>query len=327
MPFEIDMLNVGNADAIILRYIDEKELEYVILIDAGKTKAHGIQVVNHINKYTNKKHIDLAISTHPDKDHIGGFEYVVNNVDIKEFWIHDPKSHVEIDDKIIKSFNELEALDISKGLKHVCESLSLSKDLISLIDEKDIRRYEPLEGREHLTIPIKILGPTKDYYEEKLAAFRDFDKLFESLVALEKAEILEENWIDELSRFDKKADKSNENNSSAIALFAADNRKVLFTSDAGPEALQKVIDKYNLEDLHFLDVPHHGSQYNINTDIMDVFKPKTAYISCIGDYPSETIVKYLKGKGTKVYSTKVHGQLRYSVKIPSRPGWSTATPM
>lgn len=36
MPFEIDMLNVGNADAIILRYFDKNDHKFIVVMDAGK---------------------------------------------------------------------------------------------------------------------------------------------------------------------------------------------------------------------------------------------------------------------------------------------------
>lgn len=93
MPFEIEMLAVGVADAIILRYIDPSDQEFVILIDAGNKK-DGKKVVDQIKRWNRNKYIDLAICTHPDSDHIGGFFYVVDNIDIKEFWIHDPSQHV-----------------------------------------------------------------------------------------------------------------------------------------------------------------------------------------------------------------------------------------
>ena len=95
--FEIDMLNVGAADAILIRCFNEQNYEYIILVDAGNKK-DGEQITNHIKKYYQQQYIDLAICTHPDNDHIGGFEYVLDNIEIKEFWIHDPAAHVELED-------------------------------------------------------------------------------------------------------------------------------------------------------------------------------------------------------------------------------------
>lgn len=323
MPFEIDMLNVGNADSIILRYFDKDNHEFIVVIDAGKTEEHGKMVVDHINKYTIKKSIDLAISTHPDKDHIKGFFYVIEHLEIQEFWIHDPKLH-KIDKSDIKSFFDNDYFE--KGLKYVVESLNFSKDLISIIDEKEIKRKEPLEGISHSKIPITVLGPSEKYYKEKLNSFRDIHLLYES-VAIEKATSANLNLENRANEFNKLVDRSNENNSSTILLFSGDKKKVLFTSDTGPEALLPVIEKYDLKDLDFLDVPHHGSKNNITTEIMDKLNPNFAFISCGENNPDPFIVEYLTLKGGKVFSTKIHEGIVYSFYLQTRSGWNYITPM
>lgn len=323
MPFEIDMLNVGNADAMILRYFDKDNREFIVVVDAGRTEEHGKMVVDHIYKHTIKKTIDLAISTHPDKDHIKGFFYIVEHLKIHEFWIHDPKSH-KIDETEIKSFFDADYFE--KGLKYVVESLNFSKDLITIIDEKSIDRKEPLEGRIHPDVPITVLGPSAEYYKEKLNSFRDIHLLYES-VALEKAIPDTLNFENKEKEFDKLIDRSNENNSSTILLFTGDDKQVLFTSDAGPAAILPVIEKYNLKDIDFLDVPHHGSKNNLTTEIMSKLNPRTAYISCGGSYPDQFIVDYLTWKQTKVFSTKTHGGIRHSFNMGFREGWRHIVPM
>lgn len=323
MPFEIDMLNVGNADAIILRYIDVQKKEYVVLIDAGKTKTHGQMVVEHIKKYTDKKSIDLAINTHPDKDHLGGFPYVIDNLNIAEFWMHKPENHVKGRELLEQIAHVPELLD--KGLQYVLENLVDSNNLSTQLREKEIEPVEPFESLSHSHVPIKVLGPSKAYYSEQLKKFRDYD-LIENIL-LEKSNELFSWSEDDLRKFDKLKDRSAANNSSVILFFEADGKRVLFTSDAGPDALNKVIDKYDLKNLDFLDIPHHGSEYNLNREIMDEFNPGTAYISCAGDNPSDVVVDYLKRLGTDVFSTKAHGRLRHRCEMPDREGWSPVKPL
>lgn len=326
MPYEIDMLDVGNADAIILRYLSDQNEEFILVIDAGKTEAHGKKVVDHIQKHTAKKSIDLAISTHPDKDHINGFFYVIEHLHIEEFWIHDPSAHKIAENEITPFFGEAY---FEKGLKYVMESLNYAKDLITIIDEKDIDRKEPFEGLEHAEIPIMVLGPSHTYYQDKLNDFRDAHLLFES-IALEKGllgEISEEEWSKKKKDFDRLRDRSSENNSSTILYFYGDDKKVLFTSDTGPEALEPVISTYDLKNLDFLDVPHHGSKNNLTIAIMDELNPKTAYISCGGNYPDPFVVEYLNRKWASVFSTKIHGGIRHSYLMPHRYGWQSIKPM
>lgn len=325
MPYEIDMLNVGNADAIILRYINDQDEEYIVVIDAGKTEAHGKKVVEHIQKHTVKKSIDLAISTHPDKDHINGFFYVVEHLNIEEFWIHDPSAQKVDENEITPFFGDAY---FEKGLKYVIESITFAKDLLTIIDEKSILRKEPFAGLRHINIPIIALGPSRTYYREKLLGFRDY-YLLESN-ELKKSypnDSNEEDWNKKKKDFDKLRDRSSENNSSTIILFYGDDKKVLFTSDTGPEALEHVINTNDLKNLDFLDVPHHGSKNNLNTVIMDVLSPKTAYISCEGNYPDSFIVDYLSFKGARVFSTKTHGGIRHSYLMPTRDGWQSIKPM
>ena len=330
MPFEIEMLSVGVADSILIRYFNEREEEIVILIDAGNRK-DGRKIVNHINKWTDKKYIDLAICTHPDGDHIGGFFHVVKNVPIREFWIHDPSNHkvaVKQLQEILHSKNEIE-----KGLKCLLENLDDSLNLLSLIDSKGIRRdREPFAGLQYELAPLFLVGPTESYYESLLSRFRDVDNLFEEEKNLEKSleggQFITESLTTQ-QIIDKDKDRSKENNSSTILLFQPNNLKCLFTSDAGPDALQKAHDEYDLSGLDWLDVPHHGSSYNLSTKLIKIFNPKRAYISCDGSkhYPNPAVVAELKNAGCKVFSTAKSGKIFYSSDRPSRAGYSKSTPL
>ena len=54
MAFEIEMLSIGAADAIIVRYINTHNQEVVILIDAGN-KGDGKKIVDFIIENSAKK--------------------------------------------------------------------------------------------------------------------------------------------------------------------------------------------------------------------------------------------------------------------------------
>ena len=66
-PLRVHFINVGQGDAILL----ETPNRYQVLIDAGR----GLSVLNALDEIlpTNDRDIDIAILTHPDTDHIGGF--------------------------------------------------------------------------------------------------------------------------------------------------------------------------------------------------------------------------------------------------------------
>ncbi|MBB1287069.1 MBL fold metallo-hydrolase [Flavisolibacter sp. BT320] len=325
MPFEIEMLSVKAADAIIIRYFDEVNNEVVILIDAGR-KEHGGRVVQHIDRFT-KGSIDLAICTHPDEDHIGGFFEVVDKVPIDEFWIHDPTRHVNKIEKLT------EAIDGSRlykgGLQTLNETLKDSLNLLELIDSKrTIRRdREPFEGTEYEKAPLKIIGPTKPTYQQLLSKYRDVSVLLgrEKDMGFAEKIILESKLGDVLKKYN---DGSKENNSSAITLFTPANRKYLFTSDTKSKFIREASEKYDLIELDWMQVPHHGSIYNIDEDVIKILKPKVAYVSGDGSdhYPNEKVVELLKSYDCNVYST-AKNNLLHRRGTSKRPGYGKATPL
>ncbi len=339
------MLAVGNADAIVIHYFDDNDEEFIVLIDAGKTREHGKKIEEHIKKYTIKKSIDLAINTHPDGDHIGGFFYLLeSDIEISEFWIHDPSSHkirTDLLETIITKDGEI-ALEneyynnqgnLKKSLSFVLESLSASNSILSIIDKKKIQRTEPFDKKEHPRIPIKVLGPSTSYYEKKLDRYRDIHLLYEEQVHLMLEKRLENSLlsvndiaVEDRPFLDKKNEQSNENNSSVILSFKPDSHTYLFTADAGPEALNEVISRYKLSDIYFMQIPHHGSRYNMTSGLIDYFNPEIAYISCeqTKDYPCIKLVNILKEKGCKVFATGINGSLRYNRGMGARDGYTSS---
>jgi beta-lactamase superfamily II metal-dependent hydrolase len=328
MPYEIEMLAVGAADAIILRYLSDDQ-EVVVLIDAGNKK-DGKKVVEHINMWTQQKYIDLAISTHPDNDHIGGFSYVLDNLHIDEFWIHDPNKHAVGAQRLLEDIQANNKL--KKGLRYVAEGLENSVNLLTKIDSLGIRRdREPFEGLVYEFAPLTVVGPTVAYYTSQLSRFRDFDLLLKEEKELEKGIEGGKALTGPLSSrqiLDKDDDKSKENNSSVLLLFEPEGRKYLFTSDAGPKALTVAAESYDLRDLNWLDVPHHGSRYNLTSNLIGLFNPGIAYISCDGSkhYPNPAVVEELKKVGCEVFSTAAGSKL-HRVGTDRREGYSKAIPI
>ena len=69
------MLDVADADAFIVYVVVDGDVgleEKLILVDAGRY-CDGDKILSHLNKYYSGFNIDLAIVTHCDDDHFGGF--------------------------------------------------------------------------------------------------------------------------------------------------------------------------------------------------------------------------------------------------------------
>src|SRR5206468_1172024 len=77
-----------SGDAIALRFTSSSDgQEKVVVIDGG-FQATGEQLVAHVLKYYGTDHVDLAISTHPDGDHINGLIVVIENKSISYSRLH-----------------------------------------------------------------------------------------------------------------------------------------------------------------------------------------------------------------------------------------------
>ena len=79
--YEIDMLDVKSADAFLIHFYDDddNDKDYIILVDAGNYN-NGPTIANFIKNRYGKKNIDLAICSHCDKDHFGGFVWLLEQI-------------------------------------------------------------------------------------------------------------------------------------------------------------------------------------------------------------------------------------------------------
>lgn len=255
---------------------------------------------------------------------MGGLFEVISQIQVFSVWIHDPLQH-------LNNFRWL--LDSAKQQKKadkLVEAFEYSIKFINLLDYLKINRLEPFPPRQFG--PIFVAGPTKEYYEKLLLGFRDV----ESLVSNDLKEnnvlndildyIAEQNGTD--STLDENSETSNENNSSVILLGIFDGKKHLFTGDAGVQALISACLTYNLSNLFWLDVPHHGSKRNLSQSLVDFFRPSFSCISSDGSrkHPSRAVVNALKRYGT-VCSTHNGNLLFHNWLNALRVGYGPIIPL
>jgi len=329
--YEIDILNVKDADSILIRCYNG-ETPYTVLIDAGNISDCD-NIKNHLkNKYQNTI-IDLAICTHPDKDHIGGFFGLLDadEITINEFWLIDPAEY--LDETDIKHYqNKSNAMTAVRKIFN--KPNDSSQNLITKLLAKEIPTYSVIAGRVHKDIPIKVMAPTKGYYAEKVKEMvADYGvKTYEE----SDTTIYDENALpaedDVKSVIDLDDDPSPFNAGSIVLLFEPSaDKKYLFAGDSNCASLSVMLESYEkeLQNITMLKVPHHGSKHNLTTEIIECLSPKISIISAKGTkkHPNSGIVHWLSKSGN-VYSTHKHsGGLHYHIGLSSRQGSTNATPL
>lgn len=333
--YEIDMIDVGAAEAILIHFYDENEKDYVVSIDAGNYK-DGETVAKFVREHYDKWKIDLAICTHCDADHFGGYVWLLENmqrkpetsVDIKHFWINDPGNHVKVDDfKYYRNQGNL-----IEEARSVFTLPGSTKNLLSLIDGmKNVSRSESFSNAgENLFFDkiIEVLGPTKEYYKTLVPDFRNALQPYDDDSEYDDP-VCESDGICLSKALDAAPDdKSAHNQSSTIVLFKpSDGKKFLFTGDMGEDAFNhmKKCDLDSCKNIFFLKVPHHGSKHNLTSPMIRHFNPQIAYISTegYGRYLSAATKNALKTHRILAYSTHNNNSMRWQVNLASRLGYGS----
>lgn len=98
----IHYIDIGQGDSILIKTPQNKN----ILVDSGDNKAED-KLASYL-ALNNVKKLNMIIATHPDTDHIGGLDMVVNDFKVDNFFMPDIKSDS-------KNYNRLlDALDNKK---------------------------------------------------------------------------------------------------------------------------------------------------------------------------------------------------------------------
>ena len=343
MAFEVDMLAVGDesrsGDAIALRFgnLSGSRSEQTVVVIDGGTKSTGERLVAHINEYYSTNVVDFVISTHPDCDHVNGLKVVLEKMDVGTLLMHQPWDH---------------AADIKRDFRHhhftttglstkIERSLADASELEDIAERKGVKVIEPFAGAATADKTIHILGPTVEYYQSLICEFRRTPQAKSATGFIAKAATAVReavSWVKEtldVETLDDSGTTAAENNSSVIILFTLDGHKLLFTGDAGIDALTRAADyaeslSIPLSDLRFLDVPHHGSRHNVGPKILDRVKARSAFISVAAKsekHPSKKVVNALIRRGATVYATQGGNKWHYSPDAPARSNYSAAAPL
>jgi hypothetical protein len=350
VAYQADFLPIGKSqcgDSFIVRFGDlssaNRDDHTVIIIDGGFTEDWKI-VRDTLLEHYHDTRIDLAISTHPDQDHINGLSGVLENLDVRELWMHAPWLHSQAIEEA-----KANAYNVARLDDEIKKELSSSQKLfeVALVHVPVIR--EPFAGEtiyESAHGLVRVVGPSRDYYESLLPQFFDWSKpaplggqsMLKSAVsqALRVAEKLDVETLRD------KGETSPQNNTSAMVLIEHGDAKLLFTGDGGREALELTCAE--LEYLghmpgsyQMVQVPHHGSRHNVGPSILtrllgdrvntDGHMRGHSYVSAASecaDHPQKAVLNAFRRRGYPVISTE--GIHRLFQEGAPRTGWVPSIP-
>lgn len=357
MGYEVDFLKVGeegsSGDAIPLRYGDlhgDRGSQFVVVIDAG-FKQTGPDVVEFVKKRYQTPVVDLAISTHPDRDHAAGLGIVLEELEVKCLWMHKPWEHADAVCELLndgRSTPESVRRRLREEFPHVVE-------LAKIAERKNIPIEEPFQGRQTADEVLTVLSPTLSYYVALLtealggasAEPQARAGLLDRVVAAAQRVIRRvlERWGEERLEEPAPTDVTPINRSCAIVWFNYNGHTVQFTADGGVPSLERAADYadgagIDLRGARMIQVPHHGSKRNVGPSLLNrLLGPilaegesidKSAFISAAKDgaptHPSGCVINAFARRGASVSTTQ--GQdIRRSHDAPDRPDYSPLTPI
>lgn len=169
----VHFIDVGQGDSALISFDG-----YNILIDAGE-RGKGDEVVQYLRSQ-GVNQIDLLVATHPHSDHIGGLEYVVENIPVKKILVNKLPNDMVPATKVYTDF--LKSVQ-NKGLKLTASEVG--------------QIYEFGKGK------VTVLGPTNEFgdlnntsivlqfeYNEKMFLFTgDMEKESENDILKNKVDI------------------------------------------------------------------------------------------------------------------------------------------
>ena len=122
----------------------------------------------------------------------------------------------------------------------------------------------------------------------------------------------------------KKYDNENEN--SSVIYLNYNNYKFLFMGDAGIPREKDILEKYNLSNINFIKIGHHGSNTSSSKNFINSINPKYSLIS-VGKnnrygHPKESVLDILSN--SKIFRTDLDGSIEIKLnksiyKIRMRP--------
>lgn len=118
-----------------------------MLIDAGNNDKEQL-MVDYMKKYHINK-LDIVIGTHPDADHIGGLDKVIDNVEIGKVYLPNEQSNTKTFESLLTSIK-------NKGLKVTTAKSGLTLDFDSNVKVDMIAPIKSYEDSNDMSAVVRV---------------------------------------------------------------------------------------------------------------------------------------------------------------------------
>ena len=109
----------------------------------------------------------------------------------------------------------------------------------------------------------------------------------------------------------------NENDNSNVIYLNYNNFQFLFMGDAGIEKEKDILETYDLNNINFIKIGHHGSNTSSGKNFIKTINPKMCLISVGKDnkfgHPKESVLKTLNDY-CQIYRTDINGSIEIKIK-------------
>ena len=291
---KVHFVDVGQGDCIIVELPDGKN----VLIDSGEK--HYSDLKSYIDNETSVKSFDYVIATHADYDHIGNFDDLFEDFEVK--YIYRPYVKYTGNKGSFSS-------DFNQGASLYTQSSAAYYDFLTAIQTEtyvengEVKNcgWEFFTHKSDFSGKISFKGDLYEYYFDFLTP------TVESYTSI---------------------NYKNANDYSPIIKFSYQGVDVLFTGDAegGVEgdAEDEFVDFYkNYQDVgvdvDILKVSHHGSETSTTQAFLDLVKPEYAVISCgltnSYNHPRQSTLNRLVDASCSFYRTDLHSDVLLKITV------------
>jgi Metallo-beta-lactamase superfamily len=286
------MLPAQQGDALWVEYGAE-DSPFRILIDAGTSPTAPIVRQRILDLPEDRRRLELMIVTHIDTDHIGGVLKLLTDppagLDVGDVWFNE-RRHLERPRESHLGAIDGEILGVQLDALRWTWNEAFGTGLAMVDDGDDAPPSFELDGGMRLTLlspgraqaealktawlaelDAKHLDPASPDYAERLS-----EKMHSKGVAPSALGDEETESVEELASHLFTEDDSPANGSSIAVLAEHDGRSCLLTGDAVPSAMvpsiRRLLTSRQQTSLRVdaVKLPHHGSQNNVNAELLDL---------------------------------------------------------